>query len=198
MQTPPPTLPAVNGGSVQQGLSAAYELFAFCLHRLAAHKRYSLGLTATTMALTMQKSSDPPDQEPPCATSAVEAPQTKPRTGRKSTASLRRELSDKDMTNAAVAKLLLDDVERLEQQINELGNVQGRYHEADKRAAVLEQKLNVSRSQEIVFAVCTTLAGAALGFAPSAWSETNATGPIVLSAGVVLLICALIAKAVKS
>ena len=121
-----------------------------------------------------------------------------PRTGRKATASLRRELSDKDMTNAAVSKLLLDDVERLENQVNELGNVQTQFHATDKRAAILEQKLNVSRSQEIVFAVCTTLSGAALGFAPSVWSETNATGPIVLSAGVVLLICALIAKVVKS
>jgi hypothetical protein len=34
----------VNGGSVQQGLSAAYNIFAFCLHSLAADKRYSLGL----------------------------------------------------------------------------------------------------------------------------------------------------------
>ena len=128
----------------------------------------------------------------------MEPPQAKPRTGRKAIASIRRELSDKDMTNPAVAKLLLDDVERLEQQVNELGNVQVQFHTADKRAAVLEQKLNVSRSQEIVFAVCTTLAGAALGFAPSVWSEANATGPIVLSAGVVLLICAFIAKAVKA
>jgi hypothetical protein len=150
------------------------------------------------MALNMQKSSDPPDQEPPGTPSAVEPPQAKPRSGRRATASLRRELSDKDMTNAAVAKLLLDDVERLEHQVNELGTVQTLFHAADKRAAILEQKLNVSRSQEIVFAVCTTLSGAALGFAPSVWSESNATGPIVLSAGVVLLICALIAKAVKS
>ncbi|MBC7609082.1 MAG: hypothetical protein H7228_05815 [Polaromonas sp.] len=44
MQTPLPSPPpAVNGGSVQQGLSAAYELFAFCLQRFAADKRYSLG-----------------------------------------------------------------------------------------------------------------------------------------------------------
>ncbi len=150
------------------------------------------------MALNIHKSSDPPDQEPPGITSAVEPPQAKPRSGRRATASLRRELNDKDMTNAAVAKLLLDDVERLEHQVNELGTVQTLFHAADKRAAILEQKLNVSISQEIVFAICTTLSGAALGFAPSVWSESNATGPFVLSAGVVLLICALIAKAKKS
>jgi hypothetical protein len=150
------------------------------------------------MAVNMQKSSTPPDQEPPGVTSAVEPPQIKPRSGRKATASLRRELSDKDMTNPAVAKLLLDDVERLEKQVNELYNVQAQYNDADKRAAVLEQKLNASRSQEIVFASCTTLAGTALGFAPSVWSEHNATGPIALSAAVILLITAFFARAVKA
>ena len=44
LQTPMPPPPAANGSSIQQRLSAALELFAFCLHRLAAGKRYSLGL----------------------------------------------------------------------------------------------------------------------------------------------------------
>jgi hypothetical protein len=39
---PPPL--TVNGDSFQQGLFAAYELLAFCLHRLAADQRYSLWL----------------------------------------------------------------------------------------------------------------------------------------------------------
>lgn len=146
----------------------------------------------------MQSLSDPPDQEPPGAASAGEPPQAKPRTGRRATSTIRRELSDKDMTNPAVAKLLLDDVERLEQRVDDLTSVQAQFHAADKSAAVLEHKLNASKSEEIVFGVCTTLAGAALGFAPSVWSQANATGPLILAAGVILLICAVIAKAVKA
>ena len=45
-QTPMSPPQTVNGGSVQQGLSAAYAIFAFCLHRLAADKRYSFDLNS--------------------------------------------------------------------------------------------------------------------------------------------------------
>ncbi len=38
----PPASHSPGGGSVQQGLSAAYESIAFCKHRRAADKRYSL------------------------------------------------------------------------------------------------------------------------------------------------------------
>ena len=41
----PPPSAIQSGGPVQQGLSAAYESFAFCKHRRAADKRYSLGRT---------------------------------------------------------------------------------------------------------------------------------------------------------
>ena len=47
---PPPS--AIQGdGSVQQGLSAAYESIAFCKHRRAADKRYSLGVIAGALFL---------------------------------------------------------------------------------------------------------------------------------------------------
>ena len=42
----PPASHSQADGSVQQGLSAAHESFAFCKHRRAADKRYSLGFTA--------------------------------------------------------------------------------------------------------------------------------------------------------
>ena len=47
---PPPS--AIQGGaSVQQNLSAAYESFAFCKHRRAADKRYSLSRMNNRAAL---------------------------------------------------------------------------------------------------------------------------------------------------
>ena len=45
LQTPRPPPQTVDGGSVKQGLSDAYELFSFCLHRFAADKRYLSGVT---------------------------------------------------------------------------------------------------------------------------------------------------------
>lgn len=146
----------------------------------------------------MNASLEPVDQEPPGIPSIAEPPHAKAKTGRKALASLRRELNDKDMTHPAVSKLLLDDVERLELENAHLAGYRSRFHEADKSSAVLDQKLRVSQSQEIVFGICTTLGGAALGFAPSVWIASNSTGPIILIAGAVLIICGGIAKAVKA
>lgn len=139
-----------------------------------------------------------PDQEPPSAPAGIEPPRAKPKSSRKSTASVRRELTDRDLGNPAVARLLMDDVERLEQEVAQLPELRVSFHEADKRAAVLDQRLKVNTSQEIVFAVCTTLAGAAFGYAPSVWKDPNAFGPMSVAVGVVLLVCAFVAKAVKA
>lgn len=146
----------------------------------------------------MNKPSELPDQEPPSAPSGVEPPKVKPKSGRKSTASLRRELTDRDLSNPAVARLLMDDVERLEQEVAQLPELRTSFHEADKRAAVLDQRLKVNTSQEIVFGVCTTLAGAAFGYAPSVWKDDSAFGPMSVAVGIVLLVCAFFAKAVKA
>lgn len=146
----------------------------------------------------MMKETELPDQEPTGVPSVAEPPPAKSKVGRKSVASIRRELNDKDMTHPAVAKLLLDDVERLEQDNTDLSSYRGKYHEADKRAAVLDQKLRASTSQEIVFGTCSTLGGAALGYAPAVWNASTSTGQIVLAAGIVLIICGIVAKAVKA
>lgn len=92
----------------------------------------------------------------------------------------------------------MDDVERLEQEVSELPQLRVNFHEADKRAAVLDQRLKQNTSQEIVFGVCTTLAGVAFGYAPSVWKDPSAFGPMAVAVGIILLVCAFVAKAVKA
>ncbi len=50
----PPPSAIHGGGSVQQGLSAAYESIAFCKHRRAADKRYSLAVTMRVAEKTIE------------------------------------------------------------------------------------------------------------------------------------------------
>ena len=63
----PPPSAIQGGGSVQQGLSAAYESFAFCKYCLAADKRYSLDLMNTPTLPT-------PSFHAPCRRCAADTP----------------------------------------------------------------------------------------------------------------------------
>ena len=139
----------------------------------------------------------PEDQEPPGPGPMPGAEPTKGKARRRALASLRRELSDKELLSPAVQKLLLDEIDRLEEDNTELGGYRSRFHEADKKAAVLQQKQTISIAQEIISLSCITVGGAALGYAPSVWSS-QPTGGIALAFGVVLVMGGIIAKASKS
>jgi hypothetical protein len=139
----------------------------------------------------------PEDQEPAGSTPPTGAEPTKLKSRRKALSTLRRELSDKELLSPAVQKLLLDEIDRLEDDNTELAGYRSRFHEADKKSAILEQKHRVSISQEVISMSCITVGGAALGYAPSIWS-VQPTGSLSLAFGVVLVLGGIVAKVVKS
>ncbi|KQV51334.1 hypothetical protein [Duganella sp. Root336D2] len=139
----------------------------------------------------------PEDREPLGATPEPGPEPTKGRVRRKALGSLRRELSDKELLSPAVQKLLLDEIDRLEEDNTELAGYRSRFHEADKKSAILEQKQATSNAHEIISLACVTVGGAALGYAPSVWSS-QPTGGIALAFGVLLVISGIVAKAVKA
>lgn len=144
----------------------------------------------------MATNPEPPDQEPPGAPAVPEPQPTKSKSQRKAFSSLRRELTDKELSSPAVQRLLLDEIDRLEEDNTELAGYRGRFYEADKKAAILEQRNSIRVAQEIVSLSCITIGGAALGYAPSVWGS-QPSGFIALGFGVVLVICGIVAKAVK-
>lgn len=137
----------------------------------------------------------PEDLEPSGRLSAPDP--TKAPSHRRSFTSLPRELSGKEFLSPAVVKLLYDDIERLERDNVELSGFKNRFHETDKRVAVLEQKLQMNLGSEIISIACLTVGAAALGYAPNLWASQPA-GAIVLGFGVVLLGAGLYAKKVQS
>lgn len=139
----------------------------------------------------------PEDQEPAGNHPPPDAEPTKGRSRRKAFVSLRRELSDKELSSPAVQKLLLDEIDRLENDNTELAGYRSRFYEADKKAEIFKQKQTVSIAHEIISTSCITVGGAALGYAPSVWS-TQPTGAIALAFGAVLVLGGIVAKAVKS
>lgn len=139
----------------------------------------------------------PEDQEPAGTGPRPGTEPTKGKARRKALSSLRRELSDKELLSPAVQKLLLDEIDRLEEENTELAGYRSQFHSADKDAAVLRQKQATSIAHEIISMSCITVGGAALGYAPSVW-VAQPTGAIALAFGVVLVFGGIVAKAVKS
>ena len=127
--------------------------------------------------------SERPDQEPEHSVEDVPIPQQK---GRRAFTNVRRELSDEELSSPAIQRMLIDDIERLEKEKFELIECREKYHEADKRASILQEKVNRSVTQEIVFAVCLTVGAASLGYAPSVWSA-QPTGWISIAFGLILI-----------
>lgn len=107
-----------------------------------------------------------------------------------------RELSDDDLTNPAVLKLLLEERDILANENAELKSYQAQFHETDKKVAVLEEKNKTHLVAEILSGVCFTIGAAMLGYAPVLW-KSQPSGWIALVFGLVLIIGGIFAKAVK-
>ena len=118
------------------------------------------------------------------------------RKGQSAFQNIDRELSEDDLINPAVAKLLLGEKDRLEIENAELRNYQEKFYETDKMVAVLKEKSQTNLATEIISVVLFTVGAAMLGYAPALW-ESQPSGWIALVLGAVLIIGGIFAKAVK-
>ena len=109
---------------------------------------------------------------------------------------VRRQLTDADLASPGVQKLVLDELEQAEGECEQLYAYVERYHEADKRAAVLEEKLRPARAIEVLFAVGVGLGGAVFGLAPFFW-EKPLHGVICLLIGGFLILGSVVGRVVK-
>jgi hypothetical protein len=116
---------------------------------------------------------------------------------RKSFSKLRRELDEEELNSPAVQKLLIDEIERLENENTDLADYRDKYYTVDKSKGILEQKLKTNVSQEIISGVCMTVGAASLGYAPALWVN-QPSGWIAIAFGLVLIVSGVVAKAVKS
>lgn len=80
-----------------------------------------------------------------------------------------RELEASELDNPAVKKLLLDHIDRLEEEVRELSGYRKEYHQADKDRAILRNSASESKKSDIMLSV----GWAALGFIPAAWSVSS-------------------------
>jgi Ca2+-dependent lipid-binding protein len=114
---------------------------------------------------------------------------------RKAFSKLRRELSDDELNSPAVQKLLLDNLDELENWNFELETFQDRFHEADKAKAILEEKIKSIQSSEILYTFTLTIGAAIMGLAPTFW--ITGYGWLIIAVGFLLVIGGLISKFAK-
>ena len=134
-----------------------------------------------------------PDEPSDASSDAAPVAQQK---GRRSFNAVRRELSEDELATPGVQKLLLDELDRLERELRDSQGYRERFSEADKRAAVLEEKFKTYTSVEIVSMVCLAAGSLMVGLVPSAWSSQPAAA-MVLILGLLLLAAAIFAKRIR-
>lgn len=91
-------------------------------------------------------------------------------------ARLSRQLSDKDLENRAVVRLILNLNDRLEEELQELKDYKEKYYESDKRVGILETQINSININFILIA----LGSISLGFVQSLWNKPKFFWPVLL------------------
>jgi hypothetical protein len=92
--------------------------------------------------------------------------------------------------------MLLDELEKAEAQCETMQAYMTRFHEADKRAAVLEERQRPANAVEVAFGVGVGLGGAIMGLAPTFW-ENQPEGWLALAVGFLLIVGATVVRIVK-
>lgn len=107
---------------------------------------------------------------------------------------LRRDLSEEELSSPGTQKMILSDLDRLEDEVDTLLVYKDKYHAKDRSEAVLKEQLKSSTSKEVLYAVSISLGATLIGLANSIWTAENNNGAIVLTCGIVLVVGGLISK----
>lgn len=118
---------------------------------------------------------------------------------------IKREISEEDLKSPAVQRILLGEIDKLENRnvdleftlktnVSNYDILKDKYHERDKQADILNEKLKTHKSQEILYSFCLTSGSIIIGFAKTVWAEY---GVLFLGMGLFLILGGIITKAVK-
>jgi hypothetical protein len=113
--------------------------------------------------------------------------------GRQAFSRIRRELSEEELATPAVQRMLVAEMERLDQETGELRDYRDRYYVAERDAAILRERGKRSTAADIIFGVCLSVGAAALAYAPMLWNS-QPSGWIAILFGAVLIVAGIAAR----
>lgn len=122
-----------------------------------------------------------------------------PRVGktRKSFSKIGIELSEDDLKNQGVQKLLLAEISNLEQEVFKLESFKDQFHEVDKSNEVLKEKQKTFLFAEILYSVGLTVGSLLIGLTPSMKSADGSDSYTTLGVGAILIIGSILSKVVR-
>lgn len=109
---------------------------------------------------------------------------------------IKRQLTPEELANPGTQKLILDMLLTTEAERDDLKAYIPKYHEADKKVGVLEEKLKTSKVNEVMFAVGIGVGCAIMGLGPFFWEAKNIYGIVALAVGFLLTVGAAIGRIV--
>lgn len=116
---------------------------------------------------------------------------------RRALSRLKRELSEEELGTTGVQKMLIAEVERLDEENGTLVDFRDKYYDLRADLAVATQKERQGQAAEVISSACIALGGAALGYVPAVWETQRLTAVLAIAIGVVLIIAAVAAKVVR-
>jgi hypothetical protein len=134
------------------------------------------------------------DEVQPSEAGAQPVPLQEPKV-RRVLSRLKRELTDDELSSTGVQKMLLDSLERAEEEVAELRAYRDKYYEADKRNGVLQERFKTKIAMEVISTGTIAVGAAAFVYAPEAW-KSPPNGWIAVAIGIVTTVAGTIAKVI--
>jgi hypothetical protein len=155
-------------------------------------------MTTETESKNTGQTENPPEPDNKTALNPVSEQGQVPTTGKRlALRNVKKQLTDEELAQSGTQKMLLEMLEDAENETESLKSYVSSFYEADKKAAILGEKLVTERSIEIFFGVGVGLGGAIFGLAPFFWAKDVTYGLICLGIGLCLTIGTCIGRAVK-
>lgn len=107
-----------------------------------------------------------------------------------------RQLQPEELCHPGVVKLIIENLDRAEEEAEEFKSYIEKFHQADVERSVLKEKLKASKAIEVAFAVGVGLGGVIIGLAPTFW-DASSRGPIALAVGILLVIGGIAVRVIK-
>ncbi len=116
--------------------------------------------------------------------------------GRPSFSRVLRPLTDDEMSASGVHKLLVAEIDRLEEENGELKAISRAFGDSQQRIGVLEEKLKRHTAFDVISGGCITVGGVALGAIP-ALSPVPPYGLVAAGLGITLIAVGFVSQVVK-
>jgi hypothetical protein len=115
---------------------------------------------------------------------------------RQSFRNIARQLQPEELNHPGVVKLIIENLDRAEDECEDLKSYMEKFHQADVDRSILREKLKTNKSIEVAFAVGVGLGCVIIGLAPTFWDATS-RGPIALVVGALLVVGGIAVRVIK-